>query len=164
MSRDERYDTGEPYVVIEERRGTGAAPFLLGLAIGAGLALLYAPRSGAETRTELKRRAGHAKRLAREAAEDLSDSVADRYEQAKRTVEDRIDSARRTLDMRKRQATEAIRAGREAAQQARQDLEARIAETKASYRGGEGTRAARRTTATAGDDVQDAADRELPEE
>lgn len=160
MSRHEEYED-QPYVVIEERGGVGIGPFLVGLALGAGLALLYAPRTGEETRRELRRQAVRARRAARDAAADLGENVSERYEQAKRNVEDRLDQARRAIEVRKHQAGEAIRAGREAAQQARRDLEARIAESKAGYRGApDATRAQRRTTATAGDDLQDAEDRE----
>ena len=82
-------DEDEPYVVIE-RRGSGATSFLVGLAVGAGIALLFAPQSGEETRRQLKRRARRAANVARDAAGDLSENMVDRYEQAKRTVEDRL--------------------------------------------------------------------------
>jgi gas vesicle protein len=157
---DSDYDEDEPYVLVE-RRSNGASSFLVGLAVGAGIALLYAPHSGEDTRRELKRRARRAAGAAREAAGDLSDTVVDRYEQAKRGVEDRFESARRALEMRKHQATEAFRAGREAAQQARLDLEARIAETKANYRpNSDATRGVRRSPAASGDDERNVTDRE----
>ena len=73
---------------------------------------------------------------ARDAAGDLQDTVVDRYSKAKATVGTRIDSARQAIDLKKHQATEAIRAGREAAAQAREELEARLAATKAAYQAG----------------------------
>jgi gas vesicle protein len=136
MRRDEDYVVDEPYVVIERRGNGGAGTFLVGLAIGAGLALLYAPRTGEDTRREIQRGARRVRAAARGAAEDFSDSVVDHYEQARRSVEDRLEVARHSLEFRKRQAADAIRAGREAAQQARDELEARIAETKAAYHAG----------------------------
>ena len=48
MSRNS-FDDDEPYVVIERQQGSGIGSFLLGAAIGAGIALLLAPRSGAST-------------------------------------------------------------------------------------------------------------------
>lgn len=134
MRRSENdFRSGEPYLVVERHEGN-IGGFLLGLAVGAGIALLFAPQSGEATRRDLKRRARKASELARDAAGDLSDSVVDHYEQARRSVEEGIDSARRTVTMRRHQAAEAVRAGREAAHQARQDLEARVTETKAAYR------------------------------
>jgi gas vesicle protein len=159
MRRDDEYVVDQPYVVIE-KRGAGLGTFVLGLAIGAGLALLYAPHTGEETRHELRRSVRRVRSAARDAAGDLSDSVTDHYEQAKRSVEDRLDNARRTLEIRKRQAAEAIRAGRVAAQQARDDLEARIAETKAAYNAGADVVRSGRKTAAAGPDAEDVADSE----
>ncbi len=129
------HDYDEPYVIIEHESG-GAGSFLVGLALGAAVALLFAPRSGVETRREIRRRARKAGRVAQDAAEELSDKVVDRYENARQAVEERIDTARRAVELKKRQAQEAIRAGREAATQARSDLERRIEETKAAYQAG----------------------------
>jgi gas vesicle protein len=67
---------GESSVVIE-RRGGGAGVFFLGLAIGAGLALLFAPQSGEETRAALGRRARKAKRKARGLIDAARDSAAE---------------------------------------------------------------------------------------
>jgi gas vesicle protein len=135
MSRHEE-DEDERYYVVEEKSGGGIGSFLLGAAIGAGLALLLAPQSGEETRRDIKRKASEMKDAAKDVAGDLSDTVVDRYSKAKRTVGTTIDSARQAIDLKKHQATEAIRAGREAAAQAREELEARLAETKAAYQAG----------------------------
>lgn len=161
MRRSREYDEDEPMVVIE-RRGAGITPFVVGLAVGAGIALLFAPQSGEETRRQLKRQARRVSSAARDAAEDLSENLADRYEHAKRSVEDKLEAARHALEIKKHQAAEAIKAGREAAQQARQDLEARIAETKAAYRTGADTRAVRRASAAPTDEGADASDGEPP--
>lgn len=134
MSRHEE-DEDERYYVIEEKGG-GVGSFLLGAMIGAGIALLLAPQSGEETRRDLKRRAREVSDAAKDAAGDLQDTVADSYSKAKASVGTRIDSARQAIDLKKHQASEAIRAGREAAAQAREELEARLAETKAAYQAG----------------------------
>jgi len=135
MSRHEE-DEDERYYVIEEKGGGGVGSFLLGAMIGAGIALLLAPQSGEETRRDIKRKAREVSDAAKDAAGDLQDTVADRYSRAKASVGTRIDSARQAIDLKKHQATEAIRAGREAAAQAREELEARLAETKAGYQAG----------------------------
>lgn len=135
MKEYEDFEADEPFVVIEKRSGS-AGSFFWGIALGAGLALLLAPRSGEETRRELRKGARRVRTAARETAEELADSVVDRYEHARHSVNEQVDSARRALTLKKRQASEAIRAGREAAQQARDDLERRIAETKAAYQAG----------------------------
>jgi gas vesicle protein len=134
MSRHEE-DEDERYYVIEEKGG-GVGSFLLGAVFGAGIALLLAPQSGLETRRDIKRRARQVSDAAKDAAGDLQDNVSDRYSRAKASVGTRLDSARQAIDLKKHQASEAIRAGREAAAQAREELEARLAETKAAYQAG----------------------------
>lgn len=133
MSRHE-YDD-EAYVVIERTSGSFGS-FLVGIALGAGVALLLAPDSGLETRRRLRREARKVKRAAREKAGALADNVTDRYEHARRTVEDKLEAARSALELKRQQAASAIEAGREAAHQAREDLERRIAESKAAYQAG----------------------------
>lgn len=125
-------DDGFPYVVIEKRSGDFGS-FVIGLALGAGLALLMAPRSGVETRRELKEQARRMRGAAEDLAQDVTNRAADKFEVAKSQVEERLDAARSQVEMRKEQVSHAIDAGRVAARQAREDLERRIAETKASY-------------------------------
>src|SRR5688500_3610124 len=131
MRHDELDD--EPYLVIEKRSGS-AGSFLVGLAIGAGVALLFAPQSGLETRRAVSGRARDARDRARS---ELGRRVAD----ARDAVGERVDRARQAVEMRRRQVERAVEAGRAAAVEARADLERRIAETKAAYQAG--TRAAR---------------------
>ncbi len=133
--REYHFDENEPYVVIEKSEGSTGS-FLIGLAIGAGVALLFAPRAGYETRRELQRGARRVKDAAQGAAEDLTGSVVDTFNEARLQVEERIDSARQAVELKRQQVSEAVHAGRAAAQQARDDLERRIAETKASYDAG----------------------------
>jgi gas vesicle protein len=135
-----RYDfDDEPYLVIEKHEDAGVGPFLIGLAIGAGIALLFAPRSGRATRRDIKRRAKRVRDAAEQTVTDVRHNVVDGFERARRRVEDEIETARQAVDLRKRQITRAVDAGRAAAEEARLELERKIADTKASYRaGGEG--------------------------
>jgi gas vesicle protein len=66
--------------VVIERRGGGAGVFFLGLAIGAGLALLFAPQTGEETRAALARNSRKLKRKARHLVDSARDSVAETRE------------------------------------------------------------------------------------
>src|SRR5215510_3735033 len=135
MSRYE-FEDGEPHVVIEKHEA-GIGSFLLGIAIGAGVALMFAPRSGAATRRSLRRRAMRMRRVAEEAVADATENVTDSYQDARRKVEERLDSAREAIDVKRRQVNRAMDAGRAAAREARAELEQRIAETKAAYNAGE---------------------------
>lgn len=150
MRRQIEVDDDEPYVVIEKHQGS-VGSLLLGVAVGAGLALLFAPRSGAETRRAIGDQARRVKAGAEDMVEDASDRVTDTFQQARARVEERLDSARTAIEMKKQQVARAMDAGRYAAQQAREDLERRIAETKQAYRAGTqpGTAGARARAANA---------------
>lgn len=137
MSRYD-FEDDEPYVVIEKHESAGVAPFLVGLAIGAGVALLFAPRSGRATRRDIKRRAQRVRQAAEDAVHDVAGTVTDSFTEARRKVEDQIDAVRQAVDLKKQQVTRAVDAGRAAAQEARLELEQRIADSKANYRAGEG--------------------------
>jgi gas vesicle protein len=130
---DYDWEGDEPFVVIEQRQ-PGIGPFIAGLAIGAGLALLFAPKSGEQTRRELQRQARRVSDQAQDLVSELSGSVGDTISEAKEKIGSRIDAARDAVELRRRQVTNAVAAGREAAQQARVELEQRIAETKAAYK------------------------------
>lgn len=125
----------QPYIVIEKHTG-GVSNLLVGVLIGAGVALLFAPRTGEETRSDISRRARRAGTKVKGVAEEVSGQVVDTYEGAKARVEEQLDSARTAIETKKAQVARAMEAGREAAHQARGDLERRLAETKAAYNAG----------------------------
>jgi gas vesicle protein len=130
---DDPYPVERPYVVVE-RQQAGAGSLFLGLALGAGLALLLAPQSGRETRRAIARRAQRAQRAAQDFVEDVSGTVADKFNDVRATVEERIEATFDAVDAKKRQVTNAFEAGRAAARQSRGELEHRIAERKAAYK------------------------------
>jgi gas vesicle protein len=121
-----------PYVVIEKETGVG--PLLLGIALGAGVALLFAPQSGQETRRGIARSARRAQDAAQDFVGDVSGTVADKFREVRTSVEERIEATLDAVDQRKRRMTNAYHAGRAAAREARGELEQRIAESKAAYK------------------------------
>jgi gas vesicle protein len=124
-----------PYVIVERGdAGAGIGPLLLGLALGAGVALLLAPQTGEETRRAVARRARRAQEAAQGFVEDVSGTVADKFNQVRASVEERIDATFEAVDAKKRQVSNAVQAGRAAARQTRGELEDRIAERKAAYK------------------------------
>lgn len=123
----------EPYLIVENREGSPIAPFLIGLAVGAGIALLMAPQSGEETRRDIADKVSRAKDAARDAIGDLGDAIGNTLEEARDKVEVGLESAREAVDVRRRRVHNAVEAGRVAARQARADLEFRLAESKAAH-------------------------------
>lgn len=124
----------EPYLIVENREGSSIGPFIIGLALGAGIALLLAPQSGDETRREIAERARRAKDAARDTIGDLGDVIGEKLEQAREKVDDGIESVREAVDFRRQRVTTAYEAGRVAARQAREELEYRLAESKAAHK------------------------------
>lgn len=133
-----RYEGEEDQVIIVERGGTDLGTLLVGVLIGAGVALLFAPQSGEETRRVIGQRARAATDAVRDAADNVTGQVVETFENARNRVEEEIDSVRTAVVRKKRQMSRAMDAGREAAEQARGDLELRLAQTKAAYNAGAG--------------------------
>ncbi len=125
-----RHIDEEPTVIVERRNGSSTGVFLAGLAIGAGLALLFAPSSGAEMRRNLRRSARRAQRSAGHLARDMSERAGDAIAVARDEVETRVKDARTMLRERRQDMNDAVRSGRAAARDARSAFERRLAESK----------------------------------
>lgn len=123
----------QPYVVVE-RRASGVVAFLCGALVGAGVALLLAPKSGRETQADLKEGARRLREGTGERLTDLRDTLEERYDRTRDRVETQVGAFRRNVADRQKKAGEAIKAGKDAARQARSDLEARVSESKEAYR------------------------------
>jgi gas vesicle protein len=92
-----------------QHAGTGSnASFLIGFIagsmLGAGLALLFAPQPGDETRREVAERAQRVREKAREGLGSASDRVAQFAERGKAMYQDAAEKAR--------EAAQAVREGR----------------------------------------------------
>jgi gas vesicle protein len=98
-----------------EDRGYSAAAvalaFVLGGALGASLAMLFAPESGRRTRERL-----------RDLAADMRDRTLDLSEDLRDKAEDAIERGREVLDEKKSIVSAAVQAGREAIQRERDRL------------------------------------------
>ena len=126
------WDDDDQIIIVEERDSSGLSAFLLGTALGAGLALIFAPQSGAETRQSIKRSARKAGDATKRAGEKVTDALGQAKADLKADIEVRIDSAKSSIDLKKTQVSRAVDAGREAARAAREELEHRMAEQRAA--------------------------------
>ena len=131
LDEDEEFDP--PYVVIE-KRDMGIGSLLLGIVLGAGAALLFAPQTGDETRRGIARSARRVQQNAQGFVEDVSGNVADKFREVRDSVEERIEATLDAVDDKRRKVSNAYQAGRAAAREARGELEQRIADTKATYK------------------------------
>lgn len=126
----------EERVILVERDGGGGGFrwFVLGAALGAGLGLLFAPRSGARTRRDLSRRLGNLK----EQAEEQFDSLADGIEAGAERLRKRVDRWSASVgegDAGADEATEDDEEEEAPPLSAREELEHRLAEARARRRG-----------------------------
>ena len=87
--------------------GGGFGWFLAGLGLGALIGVLYAPKSGRETRDDLLR-----------SAEEGRDYVVNRARQARVQADQWVDRGRDVLQKQKDQFSAAVEAGRQAYQEA----------------------------------------------
>ena len=92
---------------MADDNGGGILWFLAGLGIGAAVGILYAPRTGEETRQQL-----------RDAAEQGRDAVKERARQAKEQAGTWSDKGRDYLNHQKEQIRSAYEAGRQAYREA----------------------------------------------
>lgn len=115
-----------PYIVIERERGGGLGAFVFGALCGAAAALLFAPRSGEETRRELRDGARRVRDKAEGTARQVQDSVTDTVGDLRREVVGRFDAARDALD-----------AGRDVARETRLEMQRRVREAREAAERGE---------------------------
>jgi gas vesicle protein len=123
---------------------------LVGSAIGAAVALLYAPQPGDLTRDMIKQKAGEAKDKAGELATtarekagtvagtisstvtekagSVRDSATGMVDQVKSTAHDLVDRGRTLVETKKEQVAAAVEAGKQAYQEKRTELEADVQE------------------------------------
>lgn len=71
--------------------GAGFVWFLIGVAVGASVALLYAPQSGKETRDFIARKTREGRDLVSETGRDLYEKGADLYERGREIADEAAD-------------------------------------------------------------------------
>jgi gas vesicle protein len=131
------YDDG--YVIIERRTGSFGT-FVWGMLVGAAAALLFAPKSGRETRQELTDSVYRLRDQAEEKVREVQTAVTDTVEDVRRQVEEGIETARR-----------AVESGKEAARASRDEMERQIRQSSDAFQSG--FEAARATAHSPPEDV-----------
>jgi gas vesicle protein len=81
----------------------GLSSFLLGLGVGVGIGILFAPRSGQETRELIKNKTGEG-----------ADYLKQRGTEFKQTATEWVDKGKEALNRQKETIAEAMEAGRQA--------------------------------------------------
>ena len=81
----------------------GLSSFLLGLGVGVGIGMLFAPKSGQETRELIKNKAGEG-----------TDYLKQRSTEVKQTASEWVDKGKEALGRQKENLADAMEAGRQA--------------------------------------------------
>ena len=81
----------------------GLSSFLLGLGVGVGIGMLFAPKSGQETRELIKNKAGEG-----------TDFLKQRSTEVKQTASEWVDKGKEALGRQKENLADAMEAGRQA--------------------------------------------------
>jgi gas vesicle protein len=92
--------------------GLGAAWFLAGIGIGALVGILYAPKSGRETREDLAHGARGGKEYLRNKSKDAATKMSAVVEKGRDQVNDYVDRGREVLDKGRAQWEEFVERGK----------------------------------------------------
>jgi gas vesicle protein len=115
---------------MEEKNGFGY--FLLGLGIGIAAGLLWAPRSGEETRALLADKAGEGADYLKSRAQEGTDYIKQRTDNLKQSAADIYEKGRHTVYQQKENLAAAVEAGKQAYRDAVSDVKAASKATSAS--------------------------------
>ena len=124
------HDEDDELEIVIEERGGGLRTFVLGAAVGAGVALLLAPRTGRETQRELARALGG---LRDRGAAGTASSLTGWAGNTRGRVTGRLDDVRQAVDDGLGRVRGAVEEGRMAARQARVELRRRVDDAKETY-------------------------------
>jgi gas vesicle protein len=91
-----------------DRRDSGFAPFLFGFLAGVVVGLLYAPRSGRETREILKKSIDEYATQGKQIYEEKAAEITEVIETGKKTAEEKIEIIKQKAEEAKRAVSEKI--------------------------------------------------------
>ena len=92
----------------------GLSSFLLGLGVGVGIGMLFAPKSGQETRDIIKNKAGEGSEYLKQKAGEGSEYLKQRGTEFKQSATEWVDKGKEALGRQKDNLADAVEAGRQA--------------------------------------------------
>lgn len=109
--------------------------FLLGLGIGVAAGILWAPRSGDETRALIADKAGEGAEYLRNRAQDGSEYVKQRGDEVRRSAADLYEKSRTQVSRHRETLNAAVEAGKQAYRDAMGDVRAAAGSVGAGHPG-----------------------------
>ena len=95
--------------------------FFLGVGIGVAVGILFAPKSGEETRTLLRSKADESKDFLKRKSEDLREQVIRKSDDLREQAAEAVDKGKSALQRQKEQVVAAVDAGKQAYRDAMRD-------------------------------------------
>lgn len=92
----------------------GLSSFLLGLGVGVGIGMLFAPKSGQETREIIKNKAGEGTDYLKNKAGESTDYLKQRGTDMKQAASEWVDKGREAIGRQKENLADAMEAGKQA--------------------------------------------------
>jgi gas vesicle protein len=92
----------------------GLSSFLLGLGVGVGIGMLFAPKSGQETRAMIKNKAGESGDFLKQRSSDLKQTANEWVDKGKQTANEWVDKGKEAIGRQKDNLADAVEAGRQA--------------------------------------------------
>lgn len=87
--------------------------FVIGMGAGAAIAMLFAPRSGDETRAMLGEKAREGRRFAEQRAREIRDMAGDKAAQLRDMASDAAERGKDVVNRQKNAVSAAVQAGKE---------------------------------------------------
>jgi len=92
--------------------------FFLGLGLGAALGILFAPKSGEETREFLRSKAGEGKDYLKRRGDEVYDAAGNVIERTRTAAEEALERTKSTVVRQKDNLSAAVEAGKQAYREA----------------------------------------------
>ena len=118
---------------MSDSNGSGFSWFLAGLGIGSLLGVLYAPKSGQDTREELVAGALGRTEYLKQRSREVGDQVGEFVERGKGQVNEYVAKGRDYVDASKDKITDAVNQGRNLVNEHTQKAQAAIEAGKQAY-------------------------------
>ncbi len=119
--------------MADDNGTSGLGWFLAGLGVGALVGVLYAPKSGTETRADLVQSAADAKKKAADYAQQGTDKASDLVEQGKQVAGDYVDRGKEYYEKGRSQWTEYVEKGKGLVSSQQDAVQAAIDAGKEAY-------------------------------
>ncbi len=95
--------------------------FFLGVGIGVAVGILFAPKSGEETRTLLRSKADESKDFLKRKSDDLREQVIRKSDDLREQAAEAVDKGKSAVQRQKEQVLAAVDAGKQAYRDAMRD-------------------------------------------